>query len=398
MTGKNAEIGAISRKLAGIYRKYGYLPYKMSRFEEYELYMRNKEFLISDQVITFTDTNGRLMALKPDVTLSVIRNIDPEPGQVAKVYYSENVYRVSGRSGVFSELMQTGLEAIGAVDNVLICEVLHLAAESLNAVSDSWVLDVTGLDILTKALDGITQDEGIRKELLECVGRKNPHGLKAIAQEKLPEAEAEKIDALSKLAELYGAPAKVLAEAEALCKVLGAEAEFKAFAEILSGFGAEAANGLRVDFSAVSDMNYYNGIVFRGFVEGVPERVLSGGQYDRLMEKLSRRSRALGFAVYLDALERVAGANQTAEKPDVDAVLCYRDTAMAADVWKALEELTQICGGSARAVPETQLSGVEFTYGRLFSLRGGALFELKCGKTVQNCGETAQKSGEAEQK
>ena len=166
MNDNNAEIGAISGKLAGIYRKYGYLPYKMSRFEEYELYMRNKEFLISDQVITFTDTNGKLMALKPDVTLSVIRNIDPEPGQVAKVYYSENVYRVSGRSGVFSELMQTGLEAIGEVDGVLICEVLHLAAESLKAVSDSWVLDVTGPDILNRALDGITADEGIRGELL----------------------------------------------------------------------------------------------------------------------------------------------------------------------------------------------------------------------------------------
>ena len=60
--------------LGELYRRFGYRHYKMSKFEEYDLYGRNKEFLISDNVITFTDTNGRLMALKPDVTLSIIKN------------------------------------------------------------------------------------------------------------------------------------------------------------------------------------------------------------------------------------------------------------------------------------------------------------------------------------
>lgn len=57
--------------LRSLYSKYGYSYYKMSKFEEYDLYVRNKDFLVSDSVITFTDTNGRLMALKPDVTLSI---------------------------------------------------------------------------------------------------------------------------------------------------------------------------------------------------------------------------------------------------------------------------------------------------------------------------------------
>ena len=58
--------------LRSLYRRYGYAQYKMSRFEEYDLYVRNKDFLVSDSVITFTDTNGKLMALKPDVTLSIV--------------------------------------------------------------------------------------------------------------------------------------------------------------------------------------------------------------------------------------------------------------------------------------------------------------------------------------
>ena len=58
--------------LRKLYRENGYTQYRMSKFEEYDLYARNKDFLISDSVITFTDTNGKLMALKPDVTLNHI--------------------------------------------------------------------------------------------------------------------------------------------------------------------------------------------------------------------------------------------------------------------------------------------------------------------------------------
>ena len=68
--------------LRDLFSSYGYSRYKMSRFEEYDLYVRNKDFLISDSVITFTDTNGKLMALKPDVTLSIIKNGKDGQGSV----------------------------------------------------------------------------------------------------------------------------------------------------------------------------------------------------------------------------------------------------------------------------------------------------------------------------
>ena len=67
-------------RLRDLYRRHGYLPYRMSKFEEYDLYVRNKDFLVSDRVITFNDTNGKLLALKPDVTLSIIRSGEDVPG------------------------------------------------------------------------------------------------------------------------------------------------------------------------------------------------------------------------------------------------------------------------------------------------------------------------------
>ncbi len=72
---------------------------------------------------------------------------------------------------------------------------------------------------------------------------------------------------------------------------------------IVSIEDATVRDMIRVDFSVVSDFNYYNGIVFKGFVEGVPSAVLSGGQYNKLMKKMKHSGDAVGFAVYLDMLD-----------------------------------------------------------------------------------------------
>ena len=102
--------------LRSLYRKYGYSPYKMSKFEEYEYYIRNKDFLISDRIIAFNDTNGKMLALKPDVTLSIIKNGEDLPGCKQKVCYNENIYRISESTGQYKEIMQAGLECFGDID------------------------------------------------------------------------------------------------------------------------------------------------------------------------------------------------------------------------------------------------------------------------------------------
>ena len=79
------ELAALS--LRSIYSRKGYEPYRMSKFEEYDLYSRNKDFLLSNRIITFTDTNGKLMALKPDVTLSIIKNTRDAQSGLLKLYY-----------------------------------------------------------------------------------------------------------------------------------------------------------------------------------------------------------------------------------------------------------------------------------------------------------------------
>lgn len=288
--------------LRDLYSRSGYQPYRMSKFEDYDLYSRNKDFLISDQVITFTDNGGKLKALKPDVTLSIIKN--HTDGQTMKLYYNENVYRVSKSTDSFKEIMQAGVECIGDVSSREIAECLFLAAESLHLIGGSFVLDVSNLDILNAALDHITDSRSIQDELVKCVSEKNLHGILAICRDNgIDESLAE---ALTKLLSLTGNPARVLPELLPLCAELGCEDAYHDLADAVALFAdSDLKDNICIDFSVVSDRSYYNGVIFKGFLSGVPDSVLSGGRYDKLMRRMKRKSNAVGFAVYLDALERV---------------------------------------------------------------------------------------------
>ncbi len=304
--------------LRELYAAGGYTPFRMSRFEEYDLYVRNKAFLVSDRVITFTDTDGKLMALKPDVTLSIVKNCRPPRGGTAKLYYDENVFRVSEGTHAFREIKQAGLECIGEVDAAAVAEVLSLALASLAVIDRRYVLDVSHLGVVDAAIRPLGVEEEVRGRLLAALGSKNPHGLRAILADA--GVSEERAAALLALLVLEGAPAEVLPRLEALfpegSEGRGAVAEFAA---VLSLLPADAP--LRVDFSVTHDMRYYNGIVFRGFVPSVASGILSGGQYDRLVAKLGRATGAIGFALYLDLLE---GA-KTAVPKEKDILLLYKE-------------------------------------------------------------------------
>ena len=93
---------------------------------------------------------------------------------------------------------------------------------------------------------------------------------------------------------------------------------------------------VRLDFSIVNDLDYYNGLVFQGYVEGAPRVALSGGRYDRLMRKFGKSGDGLGFALYLDQLQRVL-ARPAGD--DVDALVLYDARDEAARVFQALDGL-----------------------------------------------------------
>ena len=348
--------------LRALYQKYGYIPYKMSKFEEYDLYVRNKNFLISDSIITFTDTNGKLMALKPDVTLSIVKNTKDTPGFAQKVYYNENVYRISKSTHEFKEIMQTGLECIGDIGSYDVFEVVSLAVQSLSAISDSYVLDLSHIGFVSALLDGVACSEKTRKDILKCLSEKNQSELDKICTENKFDDSVR--DKLRVLIASYGKIEEVLPAVEKICDTEELQAVYREFAELC---GLLCQNGLdsavRIDFSVANDMNYYSGIVFHGFIEGIPSGVLSGGRYDNLMKKMGRKSGAIGFAVYVDLLERLGLSK---EHYDVDTVLLYDNASSAEDISRAVRELA----GQAKSVTAQQSIPDNIRYRELYKLEG----------------------------
>ena len=301
--------------LRELYRAAGYRPWRMSKFEEYDLYANNKDFLVSDNVITFTDPSGRLMALKPDVTLSIIKNSADAPDETRRVCYDENVYRVSGDSGSFAEILQAGVECFGRVGEKEIEEVVSLAAASLRLLSPSAVLALSDLSVLADVLAPLALSAEEAARVTAAVGEKNAHEIEVVCADR----DADSLARLRGLLAVSGPVAEALPQLDALLP--GCE-NWPAFRRLLAALAATENGGmLRVDFSIVGDVNYYNGVLFKGFLPEVPTAVLSGGRYDRLMQKLRRRSGAVGFAVYTDALERIEPGQSAAGDDFVNVAL-----------------------------------------------------------------------------
>lgn len=318
MTIKNEERALFS--LRALYESYGYCRYKMSKFEEYDLYVLGRDSLISEGVITFTDTNGKLMALKPDVTLSIIKN----NRGTQKVYYNENVYRVSKGTNSFKEIMQAGIERIGGIDDYAIFEVIMLAAKSLKEISKSAMLDISHLGIISQVIGSL--DSNMQKEILRCLTEKNIH--------ELPRTFVT--DTLASLMQISGRPCDVMPKLRAL---LGENQSLLQLEKICTALeNAGLSDIINIDFSVSGDIGYYNGLVFKGFVKGVPECVLSGGQYDALMKKMGKSEKAIGFAVYLDSLSRLFDEGK---KYDTDTALIYNEGTDLDTLYKAVSEIAE---------------------------------------------------------
>ena len=321
-------------KLRELYSAHGYLQYKVSKFEEYDLYAKNKNFLVSENLLTFTDTNGKLMALKPDVTLSIIKNVVSNEKSNYKVYYDEKVYRTTSSGDGFREIMQTGLESIGNIDAFSQSEVIMLAMKSLENISDEYLLDVSNM----RFLEGLLESAGIESDsipsFLTLIESKNIPAIRALC-EKLG-VDAENAEKIAKISSMYMPIEKALEQISPLLsgeKMQGAFEELEELYKNLSLYGL--TDKLYVDFSIVNDMNYYDGIIFKGFINGIFDSVLSGGRYDRLMEKFGKRTGTIGFAVYLDRLERFAADT---DNYDVDVLVLYGENTEAREIIDLVEQ------------------------------------------------------------
>lgn len=319
--------------LKGLYESFGYSRFQMRRFEEYSLYSENLNFLRSRDIITFGGRDGRLLALKPDVTLSIVKNFKGSNERVRKAYYRESVYRPDRPGGQFREISQIGLEYVGEPDGYAMLEVLSLAARSLKAVGGGYVMDISHMG----ALEGIAESCGMAalpEEVMSCIRARNLHDMKNVCLacgmgedvagklRTLLSAAGSNEKKLTALRSLFPASGKCLNAAEEL-------------GSLLNSLGEEGA-AFEVDFSLLNDPAYYNGVIFQGYIQKFPRAVLSGGRYDNLVKKLGAGSGGAGFALCPDELDYYFGEKSGY---DGDCLVLYAKGCDSALVLKKVDEL-----------------------------------------------------------
>lgn len=292
----------VSLRLRGLFEQRGFRRVRVNKFEDYALYVDNKNFLQSESIITFMDVDGKLLALKPDVTLSVVRGIPKkELLELEKLYYADEIYRLSRENREYRVHSQIGVEMFGRADSGTNIEAVTLALSALSLISNSFVLDISHLGFVSGLIEHMSLEHSVKRQVLAGIHSKSVHDI-AFALAEAGVCDTDK----NRLTALCGLHGDFLAQLPAAYELIVCDQMRDAYAE-LEQLGAalkdsNMAEHAKLDFSVVNDLDYYNGLIFSGYIEGLPKVVLTGGRYDNLMRKMDNENGAIGFAVSLDDL------------------------------------------------------------------------------------------------
>ena len=305
-----------------MYDSYGYKKISLPSFEEYDLYNENKDF-IDRNVLTVMSPNGKLLALRPDITLSVAKKVSKDQSlKYSKIYYQENTYNLTKYVG-YEEDEQLGIELIGKESTFLDFEIINLAVKSLDIINKKSMIVLSHAGFISSIFENFDLEYEIKEQILDCINRKNSHDIQKIL--KRNEHISENVKKLIyKIPELSGNLENIEKELlkyeinDNTKKILS---ELKQLNSLLLKFYKKSK--IIFDFSIVKNLNYYNGIILQGYIENFPNIILTGGRYDKLFEKFGVDTGAVGFAILTDGLK---GYYKDTDKKDFEVLIAYDDS------------------------------------------------------------------------
>ena len=308
--------------LRKLYDSYGYKKISLPNFEEYDLYNENKDFILGN-ILTIMNPSGNLLALRPDITLSVAKKISKEKTlKYDKVYYQENIYTTSKYIG-YSEKEQLGVELIGKETLFLNFEIVSLALKSLEIMSKKNMLVLSHAGFISSIFENLELEYEIKEKIFEYINNKNVHEIKIILKNNKNISDELKnlIYELPNLSGNIEEIEKKLSKYELNPKIIKILSGLKDLYNLIIKF--HSRKKIIFDFSIIKNLKYYNGIIMQGFIDKIPNAVLSGGRYDKLFEKFGVDTGAIGFAVVTDNLnEFYKNENQK----DFDILLLYDES------------------------------------------------------------------------
>ena len=307
---------SIVSNLINIYERFGFKKIKLSKFEDYNLYNNNKDFLQTEHILTFMNLNGNLKSLRPDVTLSIVKKVlkDNEK-ETQKIYYIEDIYKIV--SNEYEEIPQVGVEIIGKLNNYSNLEIISMAIESLKSINKNYILEISNIDFISAIFDEINLEENLKIEILNNIYLKNKHDLEKLLNKNVDNKYKKYILSFIELSGNYKDILKKLKSLIINKKMQKSYEELKSLSfvfELYNNF-----DKILLDFSIESQLGYYNGIIFKGYIKESNDIILSGGRYDKLLNKFNSNKNAIGFAIYMDKLYE---KNKTSDY--IDILILYK--------------------------------------------------------------------------
>ena len=351
--GENKTEKNLGERISSLYEKRGYGSVSTPALEYYDVFNFDSQTIAEENMFKLTDKSGRLVVIRPDNTTPMARiaatrlKNAPRP---LKLYYNQNVYRISGDySGKRSEFSQTGIEIIGGNSEKADLEASVTALRTLREMGDfygggvAYKLELGHAQFCRALLDSFGLDDEKRLAVTKYISAKNSSSLDVIFGEG--EEMKNIMEKVRRIPRLNGNKS-VISKARELC--IGVTDAEKALDYLEKVYDILDENGfsenISIDLATVNDMDYYTGIVFRGYLDYTGETVLGGGRYDNLMSNFGEYEGATGFGVNLslvaDKLSRVMGIGEDAVRKNL---VYYGDTRLLSKAMNYIENSSDIC-------------------------------------------------------
>ncbi len=287
-------------RLRKLFESYGYEKVAVNLLEEYESYYLHGELFKVDSLLKVIDPSGKLFVLRPDMTMPIAKKFAREKKEYPfnnKVYYSDDVFRIKeGSIGSILKEKQVGIELLGEKNLYSDYEVIKLAVEALKIISPKYHIDFSHVKFLEIIFEksGFNYDE--KEEIFEHIQNRAQSELKKILRNKKIEKKIK--DILIDIPNLYGTFEDVIKKVKSY-----GIGEFKEIIEELEELRRVLPKvNIELDISMVNNINYYTGIIFKGYLEGLSQVALQGGRYDTLAKNFGRDFDAVGFGINLDEI------------------------------------------------------------------------------------------------
>lgn len=295
----------ISERVTNIFKSYGYSEVITPGLEFYDVFSGKGRSIPQETMYKLVDGKNRLMVLRPDNTMPIARlaatRLKDEELPL-KLFYNQNIFMVNPKdSGRDDEISQCGIEILGGDRGSAALEALVLAAKALSACDQDYRLEIGDSGIFAELIAGRGYSDQEVDKLRRAIDTKE---LPALDQYYKDHTDDDKA-AFKALPRLFGG-FEVFEKARDYLHGKVLEEKLEKLKKLCEKLGELIPKEkIRVDLGLVHKKDYYTGIIFRGYVEGYGQPVLSGGRYDKLLGEFGRDLDAVGFAVNVEAAAKV---------------------------------------------------------------------------------------------